>query len=177
MSNSPERVCAVTRRCPAHPGSPGGTRRGAGNQVDNDFVSPRVDGVTTAMISIFVTVTNFDYGQLNELNTLISEYDNMENFKIHVNVDTTIPLDLSQYKNITTSQRLFDKSIGHYIPMMHRTVIAENVDKYDLYIFSESDILIKESTIDRYLNETSLLPKHCITGFLRFELQKVNITK
>ncbi len=55
------------------------------------------------------------------------------------------------------------------LPFAHKKLFAERHDRYDLYIYSEDDILITERNIRAWLDVTSFLPKDEVAGFLRVE--------
>ena len=55
------------------------------------------------------------------------------------------------------------------LPFAHKRLFAERADKYDLFIYSEDDILITERNIRAFLDVTAALQPDEIAGFLRFE--------
>jgi ubiquinone/menaquinone biosynthesis C-methylase UbiE len=56
------------------------------------------------------------------------------------------------------------------LPFAHKRVFAERVDRYDLFIYSENDMLITAKNIEAFLWATTLLPEQEIAGFLRTEV-------
>lgn len=54
-------------------------------------------------------------------------------------------------------------------PFAHKQILAERLDDYDLFIYSEDDILITEKNIHAFLEASECLLKDEIPGFLRFE--------
>ena len=56
------------------------------------------------------------------------------------------------------------------LPFAHKKVFAERADKYDLFIYSEDDILITQANIEAFLGTTHVLPLNEIAGFLRTEV-------
>lgn len=58
------------------------------------------------------------------------------------------------------------------LPFAHKKLFAERCERYDLFIYSEDDILITERNIRAWLNVTSMLPQNEIAGFMRVEFGK-----
>lgn len=56
------------------------------------------------------------------------------------------------------------------LPFAHKRFFAERADEYDLFIYSEDDILITQHNIEAFLRATQVLPPHEIAGFLRTEV-------
>jgi 2-polyprenyl-3-methyl-5-hydroxy-6-metoxy-1,4-benzoquinol methylase len=55
------------------------------------------------------------------------------------------------------------------LPFGYKTIFADRVDRYDLFIYSEDDTLITERNIDAFVRVTGILPAQYIAGFLRYE--------
>jgi 2-polyprenyl-3-methyl-5-hydroxy-6-metoxy-1,4-benzoquinol methylase len=55
------------------------------------------------------------------------------------------------------------------LPFAHKQIFADRVDDYDLFIYSEDDMLITERNIEAFLQATTALADDEIAGFLRFE--------
>lgn len=55
------------------------------------------------------------------------------------------------------------------LPFAHKKLFVERHDQYDLFIYSEDDILITERSIRAWLDVTSFLPQDEVAGFLRVE--------
>ena len=56
------------------------------------------------------------------------------------------------------------------LPFGHKKILAERIEDYDLFIYSEDDILITRENIEAFLRITEVLPANQISGFLRYEL-------
>ena len=56
------------------------------------------------------------------------------------------------------------------LPFAHKPLFAQNVDEYDLFIYSEDDIEVTEGNIDAFLRWTPQLADDEIAGFLRYEV-------
>jgi 2-polyprenyl-3-methyl-5-hydroxy-6-metoxy-1,4-benzoquinol methylase len=57
------------------------------------------------------------------------------------------------------------------LPFGHKKLFAERADKYDLFIYTEDDILITEKNISAVSKVTQILPENEIAGFLRYEIE------
>lgn len=58
------------------------------------------------------------------------------------------------------------------LPFGHKRLFAERKDNYDLFIYSEDDILITEANVRRFLEDTKVLAEDEISGFLRIEINE-----
>ena len=55
------------------------------------------------------------------------------------------------------------------LPFGHRKVFAEKCNDYDLFVYSEDDILLTADNIEAFLEQSTVLPIDQVPGFLRFE--------
>ncbi|KKQ53542.1 MAG: Methyltransferase family protein [Parcubacteria group bacterium GW2011_GWD2_38_11] len=123
------------------------------------------------MEKILVCIPSYGSGQVEYLKTILREYNSMH-FDIDVAVFLTDDINLSEFDNIRIKKFRFDPSIGLMLPHQHKEYMAENVDKYDLFIYSENDILITERNIRYFLQYSQKLKgTPFIPGFVRFELK------
>lgn len=118
-------------------------------------------------MDILVCIASYGTGQWNYLNKVLSEYKRMRH-------DVDVILDLTKqrsqgWESPVIDTRIHNPSIEKELVYEHRKTMANLVDKYDVYIYSEDDVLITESNIDRYIKESKRLPENEITGFLRYE--------
>ena len=60
------------------------------------------------------------------------------------------------------------------LPFAHKRLFAERRDQYDLFVYSEDDVLITEGNILAFIAVSSELQEGEIAGFLRFELGSDN---
>ncbi|MGZ3611690.1 MAG: class I SAM-dependent methyltransferase, partial [Ktedonobacteraceae bacterium] len=56
------------------------------------------------------------------------------------------------------------------LPFGHKKLFAENVNRYDLFIYTEDDTLIRKENILSYLRATEELGEDLLPGFIRYEL-------
>ena len=55
------------------------------------------------------------------------------------------------------------------LPFGHKQLFAERADAYDLFIYSEDDILIGQRNVDAFLAASETLPEDMIAGFVHAE--------
>ena len=55
------------------------------------------------------------------------------------------------------------------LPFAHKPVFAENVDRYDLFVYSEDDMEVTERHLQAFLEVTPALAPDEIAGYLRYE--------
>lgn len=55
------------------------------------------------------------------------------------------------------------------LPFAHKALFAERMNQYDLFIYSEDDILITERNLRAFLKAVAVLRDDEVAGFLRFE--------
>lgn len=55
------------------------------------------------------------------------------------------------------------------LPFAHKSLFAQRIGDYDLFIYSEDDTLITEKNICAFLDSTRHLPGNQLPGFLRYE--------
>ena len=57
----------------------------------------------------------------------------------------------------------------HSLPFGHRKVFGERREAYDLFVYTEDDILITQRNIEAHLRAASVLPADKLAGFFRYE--------
>jgi len=122
-------------------------------------------------MKILVAIAN--YGQANDayLSRLIAEYRSMSH-AVDIVVLSNIAKDW--LKGVEVKVGLPTKDPWS-LPFAHKQVLAEKVNDYDLFIYSEDDTLITERNINAFLCVLPKLPAEEIPGFLRFELAGENL--
>ena len=58
------------------------------------------------------------------------------------------------------------------LPFAHKQVFKENVDRYELFAYSEDDMLVTEDNIKAFLRITPELAHDEIAGFIRYEVNE-----
>ena len=56
----------------------------------------------------------------------------------------------------------------------HRQLFIDNLHNYDLFLYTENDILITQQNIEAFLNISKVLPEDQVLGFVRYEVNQKN---
>jgi 2-polyprenyl-3-methyl-5-hydroxy-6-metoxy-1,4-benzoquinol methylase len=117
------------------------------------------------MRKILVVIAN--YGTKNDvyLSRLLETYRSMTD-TVDVVVLTNVSKQLGEDVEVIVQQVRGDP---WSFPFPHKKIFAERLEDYDLFIYSEDDILITGKNIDAFLRNTELLREDEISGFLRME--------
>jgi 2-polyprenyl-3-methyl-5-hydroxy-6-metoxy-1,4-benzoquinol methylase len=107
------------------------------------------------------------YGTKNQvyLERLLQEYRAMKH-AVHVVVFSNIPRDLGPDVEVIVG---LPARNPWSLPYRHKQLFAERLRDYDLFIYSEDDILIRQRHVEAFLEVTAVLPETEIAGFLRYE--------
>lgn len=144
---------------------------------------------------IFVGIPSYDHSQYHYLETML---DNMRNIceagaLVNVNIYTTIPYSVETIHLLNSKTRclnsvgqlkikvkLYPPSITFRLVDVHRKDFYDNLQHYDLFIYTEDDHDIQARHVVAYLSETEKLkqnvgieefPKYSI-GFVRYEMSE-----
>src|SRR6266566_3832956 len=111
-----------------------------------------------------VLVTIASYGTTNDqyVSRVIEEYRTMR-YAVDFVVLSNIPKNLGP--DIQVVVGLPSKN-PYSLPFGHKKILAGRVSDYDLFIYSEDDILITQRNIEAFLRATEVLPENEIAGFL-----------
>lgn len=115
-------------------------------------------------MKILVSISQYGIDQENYLKEIISEFKHYKNHTVDITVHGTIPLNIPEIEFIR-----HDPCIRKNLVFKHRKEFIEKLNDYDLFIYTENDMLIKEDAIDTYLKYDSSLPMDYCLGFIRFE--------
>jgi 2-polyprenyl-3-methyl-5-hydroxy-6-metoxy-1,4-benzoquinol methylase len=124
--------------------------------IENDLEAP---------LRVLLAVAS--YGTTNDgyLHQIISEYRAMP-FDVDILVLSNIDKNLGP--GIECLVGLPSKDPWS-LPFGHKKLFAERANSYDLFVYSEDDILITETNIRAFLDVTKVLPQQEVAGFLRIE--------
>jgi SAM-dependent methyltransferase len=56
----------------------------------------------------------------------------------------------------------------------HRQLFIDNLNNYDLFLYTENDILITQQNIEAFLYISKILPENQVLGFVRYEVNQEN---
>ena len=116
-------------------------------------------------MKILVAIAN--YGTKNDgyLSRILQEYQAMD-YDIDIVVTSNISKNLGSGVEVAVGVPAKDPwSLG----FAHKPIFADRAADYDLFIYSEDDMLVTKRNIEAFLNCTRILPQDEIPGFLRIE--------
>jgi 2-polyprenyl-3-methyl-5-hydroxy-6-metoxy-1,4-benzoquinol methylase len=117
-------------------------------------------------MKILVVLANFGHANDRHLARVVDEYRSME-YSVDIVVTSDIPRELGSEVQVVVG---LPENNPMALPFAHKKLFAERADQYDLFIYSEDDILISKQNIDAFLSVTKVLPEHKIAGFVRSEI-------
>ncbi|WP_374089776.1 class I SAM-dependent methyltransferase [Methylomicrobium lacus] len=117
-------------------------------------------------MKILVTIANYGMKNIEYAKQLIKEYRSMR-FDVDIFVLSEAPKNYGA--DVTVLVGLPSKDPWS-LPFAHKQLFAENVEKYDLFIHTEDDTLIRQENIIAFLKATEAIDDEFIPGFVRYEL-------
>jgi len=118
-------------------------------------------------MKILVAIANHGTKNKHFLDRLLTAYRGMRKYDVDIVILSNLPKDLGPDVEVIVGAPTKNP---WSLPFGYKTIFAERVDQYDLFIYSEDDTLIEEKHVDAFLAATELLPQDCIAGFMRYEI-------
>ncbi|WP_322513883.1 class I SAM-dependent methyltransferase [Rhodopseudomonas palustris] len=116
-------------------------------------------------LSVLVALASYGTSNNSHLDRLIREYGSMP-----FDVDIVILSNIEKKPAPGIECRVGLPSKDPWsLPFAHKALFAERVDRYDLFIYSEDDILITEGQLRAFLEVTAALREDEVAGFIRME--------
>jgi 2-polyprenyl-3-methyl-5-hydroxy-6-metoxy-1,4-benzoquinol methylase len=116
-------------------------------------------------LSVLVALASYGTSNNRHLERLIREYQSMA-----FDVDIVILSNIEKRPAPGVECRVGLPSNDPWsLPFAHKALFAERADRYDLFIYSEDDILITEGQLRAFLDVTETLRDDEIAGFIRME--------
>jgi 2-polyprenyl-3-methyl-5-hydroxy-6-metoxy-1,4-benzoquinol methylase len=116
-------------------------------------------------LRLLVAIASFGERNLTYLNRTIQQYKAMP-MAVDVVVVSEAPKDLPHGVTVVVG---LPSTNPWSLPFAHKRLFAENLDCYDLFIYSEDDMGVTEDNIWAFLRATEVLRDDEIAGFLRYE--------
>jgi 2-polyprenyl-3-methyl-5-hydroxy-6-metoxy-1,4-benzoquinol methylase len=91
----------------------------------------------------------------------------MTRYEVDIVILSNIPKDLGSDVEVIVGLPTKDP---WSLPYGHKALFSERITQYDLFIYSEDDILITEQNLDVFVKITQILPDKYIAGFMRYEI-------
>src|SRR5271165_2697316 len=117
---------------------------------------------------LLVAICSYGETNLKLLRQIIHTYRSMA-LEVDVVVLSEAPKDLGSEVKVVVG---LPARNPFSLPFGHKAIFAENLDRYDLFAYSEDDIGVTESNIRAFLNATAQLESDEIAGFLRYEVDR-----
>lgn len=116
---------------------------------------------------ILVAVANHGEKNMHFLETVLAEYQSMKSYEVKVVVLSNVPKCFGQGVEVNIGMPTKDP---WSLPFAYKTLFSRLRNDYDLFIYTEDDILITERNIDSFLEVTAVLSDEYIAGFVRYEM-------
>jgi SAM-dependent methyltransferase len=116
-------------------------------------------------MKILVAIASYGHANDRYLDRVINEYRSMQ-FNVDVVVLSNIEKAVSPAVECLVGLPTRDP---WSLPFLHKNLFRDRLELYDLFIYSEDDILITEENIRAFLDVASVLKEDEIAGFLRVE--------
>lgn len=114
---------------------------------------------------ILAVLVNYGNEQLDYLEQVVKGLKNFTKYNVTVIVNSNIDIDIEGVDKVNV-YKLNDYQL---LPLTCRTIIWNNKDEYDVFIYGENDHLFTEVHVDNHLSYSKILPKNRITGLIQFE--------
>lgn len=116
-------------------------------------------------MKILISVAN--YGTKNDpfLHQLLDEFRTWpceKDIFVHTNIQKNVGDDVHVQVGLPTPD---PRSLVY----CHRKLFVDNIDNYDLFLYTEDDMLIKWQHVQSFIDLDSHLPPEKVPGFLRYE--------
>jgi SAM-dependent methyltransferase len=116
-------------------------------------------------VRILVGIPNYGVKNRPYLEQVLEGFRAMPH-DVHVVVNTEVARDFADgVENIVGLPTENPRSL----PFAHRTLFADRVDEFDLFVYVEDDTLVEARHVDMFVDATERLPEGEVAGFLRFE--------
>jgi len=116
-------------------------------------------------MKILVAIANYGLKNKVYLQRLIDEYRSMS-YDVDIVVLSEAPKNLGPDVELKVGLPTKDP---WSLPFAHKRIFANRLKDYDLFIYSEDDMLIKQRNIAAFLEVQEILPEDEIAGFLQYE--------
>ncbi len=119
-------------------------------------------------IRLLVAIASFGEKNLGFLKRIIRNYQDLP-MVVEVVVFSDQPKELGNNVKVVVG---LPTENPWSLPFAHKNYFARNIDRYDLFIYSEDDMEVTEKNIRAFLRITPELKPEEIAGFLRYELDQ-----
>jgi hypothetical protein len=118
---------------------------------------------------ILVAIANYGpyrFGYLDKIITTYQQIPHRVDLVVHSDRVKRVPLGTQLVVGLPTLDPCS-------LPFAHKRLFAEHQDDYDLFVYTEDDILIGEQNLAAFLDASAVLPEDEIAGLFRYERDAV----
>jgi 2-polyprenyl-3-methyl-5-hydroxy-6-metoxy-1,4-benzoquinol methylase len=116
-------------------------------------------------MKILVAIANYGTKNVEYAKLLIKEFRSLP-FAVDIVILSEAPKDYGE--DVAVLVGLPSKDPWS-LPFGHKKLFADNLDKYDVFIYTEDDILITEKNISAFLKASAQIGDPFLPGFVRYE--------
>ena len=117
-------------------------------------------------LKLLVVIASFGVKNLEFLKKIINRYRGMT-MDVDIIVTTEAPKEIGNGIKLIVG---LPSRNPRSLPFAHKRIFAENVHRYDLFVYSEDDIEVTEENIEAFMRITAKLEPDEIAGYIRFEI-------
>jgi len=116
-------------------------------------------------MKVLVAIANYGPYRFGYLDRVLHAYRQMP-YRVNVVVHSDRPKRVPAWVELLVGLPTTDP---HSLPFAHKTLFAERARDFDLFVYSEDDILIEERHVTSFLDLAGVLPWPEVPGFFRYE--------
>ncbi len=116
-------------------------------------------------LKMLVVIASYGVANDEYLARLVAEYRSMP-YSTDIVVLSNIPKQVADGVQLVVGLPSRDP---WSLPFGHQQIFTDRINEYDLFLYSEDDVLITQNNIAAFLRVSAVLPEDEIAGFLRFE--------
>src|SRR4029077_6482211 len=124
--------------------------------------------VASGRLRLLVAIASYGTANGKYLSRVIDEYRTMP-YSTDIVVLSNVPKDLGEGIQVVVGLPTKDP---WSLPFAHKQAFVNRVNDYDLFVYSEDDVLITRKNVEAFLRLSEVLPDNELAGFLRFENDK-----
>lgn len=128
-------------------------------------------GSAERSLRLLVTIASYGEKNLDLLKRIIQVYRSMP-MHVDVVVISNAPKQLDPEVRVVVG---LPSRNPWSLPFAHKSILAQNIDSYDLFVYSEDDMEVTERNVRAFLRATPHLTSDEIAGFLRYEVDKSGV--
>jgi hypothetical protein len=138
---------------------------------NNSGIQQSHASVTTRELRVLVVVACYGIKNLGFLKQIIDSYRRMD-FHVDITVVSEAPKPLGGDVNVIVG---LPTNNPWTLPFAHKKVFADHLEDYDLFIYTEDDIEIREDQVRAFLWLVPQLEPGEIPGYVRYETDEAGV--